>query len=183
MHQDLPVPPHLYEQLPLDHQVAFLPRVGGQLDRLVLRFLGIGADDEQRLGDPVAERVRHVEVGHPVRVGDLLTLARPRHGAGFQGRAGSLDDVGDVDRERPGAAVEEREVQIAVARFARDVFFGRNAGQFRHPLGRKTLDLAERADTPRHFPDPGIEIGRLIAHLFSSSADGEKKRTRPKVVL
>ena len=182
--QDLAVRADLHEQLPLDHEVTFLPRVGGQFDGLALRLFGIGADHEQGFGDPVAEGVRHIEVGHPVRVGDLLSLAGSGDGAGFQGRAVPLDDVGDVDRERTGAAVEEREVQVAVARLARDILLGRNAGQFRHLLGRKVLDLTERTDTPRHFPDPGIEIGRLIFHSgFLLGGRIRKKRTRPKVVL
>ena len=181
---------HLHHELTLNDDIQLLPRVGSQLNILVLRLLGVGGAHEQRLGDTVLEGVGHVVVHHAVSLGDLLPRPCAGDGVGLQLGAVAFNNFGDVDVERQGATVDEGEVEVALAALATKVFLGGDARLGGHLGGLQSLDLAEGTDTSRHLLDLEIQsghggglncLGRLI-HVFIpfSGADlSVKKQAHP----
>ena len=169
----------LHHQLALDYQVAFLTCVGGELDITVLRLLAVNAANEQRLGYPVFEGSREVIIGHAVSLLYLLPLSAAGEDIGFQLRAVTLDNVGNVNAEGEGAAVNECKRQVAAARFAGYVFLLGDVGLLRHLCGRERLDLAQLLDASRHFFDLVIK-SRDFLHYNCPFLFGASKKARPK---
>ena len=161
---------HLDLQLAFDDDIALLPLVGGQLDILLLSLRAVGRLHIQGLRDPVPEGARHVVVHHVVRFFNPLAFALAGHGEGVQVRAGTFDDVADVDAERQRAAVQEREVQVRPAHFAVDVFLLGDARLVRHFGDRKVLDLPQLPDPVSHLLDLVIQSRHLrhdsASHTF-----------------
>ena len=141
----------LHHQLSLDDDIDLLTVMSGQLHGLTLRLGIVLALDIERLRDTVLERVSEVIIGHAVRLRDLLTESAAGHGIGFQVRGDTLNDLGDIDVQRLRDAVDERKVQILLARFTRDVLILGDVGERRHLGDRLALELAQLADSGRHL--------------------------------
>ena len=101
---------HLNHQISLDDQVTFLPCMGGQLNIPLQRFGIVDAAHVKRLGNTVTEGVGQVVVGHTVGAGHFLSGTGTGDGIGLQLGAVALDDIGDVDAQRHGAAIDKRKV-------------------------------------------------------------------------
>ena len=173
---------HLHLQGTLDDDIALLPFMGGQLDILLLRFRAVGRLHIQGLRDPVAEGSRHVVIDHVVGFLNALAFAPPGNGKGVQVRAGTLDDVSDVDAEGQGAAVQEREVQVRPAHFAVDVFLLGDARLVRHFGDRKVLDLPQLPDPVSHLLDLIIQ-SRHLRHGSSLHCDLHGNKNSSQIAL
>ena len=179
--QDLAVGAHLNLEVPADDQVEFLALVGGQRDILALGGFVVFRQGVQRVGDAVFEGGSHVVIGHAVGLLNALAFPRPGQVKGAQGGAAALDQIGDVHAEGQGAAIEEGEVQVVLARLAGQVFGGGNAGLFRH-LGRaEALHQAQLADTRRHFLDRQIQSGDFCHK--GTPLLGRINKNRPKEIF
>ena len=174
--EDLIMGTDLHLQVALEHQVELLALVGRQGDLLPLGSLIVFGLDVQRLGDTVLVGRGHVVVGHAVGLLDALTVACTGQVVGGQRRAGALDQVGHVNAQHLRAAVQEREVQIALAALTGQVIRHGHAGLQRHLRRCEALDLAQLLYSVGHFHDRQIKAGDHFFHLF---LPGDAK-TRPK---
>ena len=165
---------HLDLQGALEDEVAFLALVGGELDGPALRLGAVGGLDVERLGDAVLEVGSQVVVGQAVGLLDLPAPSGPGEGVGPQLGALALDEVRDVHAEGEGAPVEEREVQILLARLAPAVLLLGDGGLFGHLRNGETADLPQFPDTPGHFPDLVVQSGHTL-HLHGCLLLGTQK--------
>ena len=163
--EDLLVFTDLDLQSPFDDDIEFLPFVGGHFDILSGGFFIVFHFHVQRLGDTVLEGGRHVVVGHPVGVVDLLSFALSGDGVAGQGGGLPFDDIGYVNAQRQCAAVNKRKVQVIQTRFAGDVFCFGHACLGCHFGGGISFDLTQIPDTCRHFLDLELQAGDLCFHI------------------
>ena len=143
-----------------DDEVALLAVVGGQLDVLVLRAGAVAKLHVEGQGDAVLEAGGQVVAGHVVGFLDLLAVAGPRQRVGAELGAVALDQVGDVDAEAQGAAVEKGDVQLPLAALTEAVFLLGDAGAAGHFSGGQAGDLPQLADTARHLANLVFESGQ-----------------------
>ena len=153
---------HAHLEAAGDDDIALLPGVGGDLDGPVLGLGIVAGAHVKRLGDALAERGREVVVDHAVRLLDALAVALAGDGVGAQAGAGALDDVGHIDAQRGGRAIQEREGQIVRAGFAGDVLLLAHAALRGHLGGGESNDLAQLVNTGRHGHDFQIEFLKLL---------------------
>ena len=168
---------HLHLQLALDHDVAFLSFVSGQLDVFFFRLGAVGRLHVQGLRNPVPEGRRHVVVHHVVGFLNPLSFALAGHREGIQVRAGTFDNVPDVHAERQRAAVKESEVQIAPPHLAVNILLLGHAGLVRHLRDGEVLNLAKFADPVRHLLNLVIQ-SRHLCHGFLHSSEGDSESDR-----
>ena len=107
----------------------------------------------QRLGNTVEEGRRKVVVFHAVRLVDPLSFSRSGERVGTQGRADTLNNIGDVYAERKRAAVDKGRVARDLAQFTdtqRHLFDfevqSRNLFHCRHPLTLKKITHSSQSN-------------------------------------
>ena len=167
--QHLAMGAHLHLQVAADDQIKLLALMGGQRDFPALGGLIVLRHGVQRLSNAVFIGRGHVVIGHAMGLLNALSIPRPGQGVGGQRGAAALDQVGHIHAEGQGAAVQKGEVQVALARFAGQVFRRGNAGFFGH-LGRaQALHLAQLSNARRHFTDRQIKTGCNVCHVGSFS--------------
>ncbi len=96
---------------------------------------------------------------------DALSGTGSCQGIGFQRGADTFDNIGNVDTEGEGAAIDESEVKVTFASFAGKIFSDGDVRLRRHFLGCESGYFTQLADTFRHFPDFEIQAAHLT-HFF-----------------
>ena len=175
--QNFHVVADLYLESAVNDDIALLTLVRYQGDGGVFRSFAVGRTHEQRLGNSAFEGVRHVVVGKTVRLLDLLTCAAACQRIGLQLGRRALDDLGHVHAQRLCAAVDEREVHISLACFAIKIFLLGDARSVCHIGNAQPLDLAQLADTRRHFDYflfKSCQITHVIDFSFVWLGSGKK---------
>ena len=160
--ENLAVLADLNHELSFDNDITFLTRVGGQLNVLVRGVFVVVDLNEQGFGNTVSEIVCHIVVGHAVCAGDLLRRAAAGHGIGAQLGAVSLNDIGYVDLESHGTAIDKGKVEVASAFLAVTVLLCGYVGFFRHFRNGVAFDLAQLTDASSHFLNFVIKTGDLF---------------------
>ena len=90
-----------------------------------------------------------------------LAFSPPGNGERVQVRAGTFDNVANVDTESQRAAVQEREVQVRPAHLAVDILLLGDAGLHRHFSNREVLDLPQLPDPVSHLLNLVIQSRHL----------------------
>ena len=157
----------LHLQLAFDDDIALLAFMGGQLDVFLFRVRAVGSLHIQRFRDPVPEGSRHVVVNHVMGFLNPLAFAPPGHGKGVQVRAGTFDNVSDVDAEGKRAAIQKRKVQVGAAQFAVDILLLGHAGLHCHFSNREVFNFPQLPDPVSHLLNLVIQSRHLCHDLTS----------------
>ena len=158
---------HLHLQLALDDDIALLALMGRQLDIFLFRLGAPGRLHVQRFRDPVPEGRRHVVIHHVVGFLDPLPFSPSGQGKGIQVRAGTFNNIADINAESQRAAVQERKVQIRSAHFAVDVFLFGHAGLVCHLSNREVFNLPQLPNPVSHLLNLVIQPCHLC-HTITS---------------
>ncbi len=161
--QDLDVVSDLKLYGTFEDEVEFLSRVSREMDGLILLIGIVLVSDVVRRRDAVLEVGRHVLKADALLVRYRKSFALAGYDVARKLRGVSLDQGGDINAERDGAAMEDRKRRIQKSILQRNEFRRRNACGGRKLVDCNTLDFA-------HFLDTRTDLPQIhLAFLFNSN--------------